>query len=51
MNTSKDKTPKSMLIQVGWEQGKVLNRNGHGGLDEMNWVFHNNVNDKLTFDW
>jgi hypothetical protein len=25
--------PKSKLMQAGWEQGKVLNRNGHGGLD------------------
>jgi hypothetical protein len=25
--------PKSRLMQAGWEQGKVLNWDGHGGLD------------------
>jgi hypothetical protein len=25
--------PKSRLMQVGWEQGKLLNWDGHGGFD------------------
>jgi hypothetical protein len=43
--------PQSRLMQARWEQKKVLNRDDHGGLDYMNWVFDKNVDNELTFDW
>ncbi len=42
--------PKSRLMQAGWEQGRVMNQNGHKGLDQMNWMLDMNVDDKLSFD-
>ncbi len=45
--------PMSKLMCVGprgGEQGKVLNRDDHKGLNEMNQMFDMNINDKLTFN-
>ncbi len=42
--------PMSKLMQVGWEQQKVLNRDNRKGLDQMNWMFDRNADDELTFD-
>ncbi len=43
--------PKSKLMKFGWEQGMVLSWDGHGGFNQMNWVFDRNVDDELTLDW
>ncbi len=37
-------------MQVRCEQGKVLNWDGHKGLDQMNWMLDMNVDDELTFN-
>ncbi len=42
--------PVSKLMKVGWEQGKILSQDDHKGLDQMNWLFNRNVDDKLTLD-
>ncbi len=39
---------KSKFIHVGWEQGKVLSRDGHKGLGQMKKMANKNANDKLT---
>jgi hypothetical protein len=41
---------KSKSMKVGWEQRRVLNWDGHKGLDWMNWMSNKNVDDKLAFD-
>jgi hypothetical protein len=42
--------PKFKLMKAGWEQRKVLNWDGHKGLDWMNWMSNRNVDDKLALD-
>ncbi len=42
--------PKSKLMKAWWEQKKVLNWDGHKGLDCMNQMSNMNVNDELTLD-
>ncbi len=48
--TSDDET-HVQVNEAGWEQRRVLSWNDHKGLNYMNWMFNNNVDDKLTFDW
>jgi hypothetical protein len=43
--------PMLRLMQAGWEQRKVLKRDGHKGLDQTNWMLDKNVGDGLTFEW
>jgi hypothetical protein len=42
--------PKSKPMKVGWEQKRVLNQDGHKGLDWMNWMSNKNVDDELALD-
>ncbi len=43
--------PKSKLMWMGCDQGKVWSRDGHQGLDQINQMFDMNIDDELTFDW
>jgi hypothetical protein len=42
--------PKPMMMQASWEWRRVLGRDGHVGLNYMDYTFDKKVGDELTFE-